>query len=114
MNQQIPYIFFRTSLALVVLYFAIVQLMGPENWTLYIPDMVLNFIDPVLLVLGNGIVELLLGLLLLVGIFTRWVAWLLAIHIFFIALTIGFNPTGVRDFGLAAALAYIGMVKEQN
>jgi uncharacterized membrane protein YphA (DoxX/SURF4 family) len=111
MTKSTPYLFLRTSFAAVVLYFAITQLVNPEPWALYIPEFFIQYIDPIILVLLNGLGELLLGLLLLVGIFTRWAAWLLAIHIFLIALSIGFNPTGIRDIGLAAALAYIGMLE---
>jgi uncharacterized membrane protein YphA (DoxX/SURF4 family) len=50
-----------------------------------------------------------MGLLLLVGVCTRWVALILAIHIFGIAFVVGGfgSPTGVRDIGLAVSLLSI-------
>jgi len=110
MTKDFPLVFLRTILSLVVLYFAVMQLLQPEAWVLYIPSLLTASFDGVTLVLINALAELLLGLLLIVGIFTRIVAYLLSVHIFLIAVSIGFNPTGARDIGLAAALAYIGMI----
>jgi uncharacterized membrane protein YphA (DoxX/SURF4 family) len=49
----------------------------------------------------NGWLEVILGLLLLLGIWVRPVALVLALNLFSIASTFGLAPTGVRDFGLA-------------
>jgi len=43
------------------------------------------------------------GVLLLLGIYTRIVSFFLAIHLFVISFSLGFNDLGVRDFGLAIA-----------
>jgi len=46
---------------------------------------------------------LILGVLMLAGLFTRVAAGILTIHLYLIALSLGMNPLGVRDFGLATA-----------
>jgi uncharacterized membrane protein YphA (DoxX/SURF4 family) len=57
----------------------------------------------------NGIFEIVMGTLLLVGWQVRWVALLLSLHLFGIMYTVGYNEIGVRDFGLAVALFSIFM-----
>ena len=44
-----------------------------------------------------------LGTLMLVGLYTRVSSFILALHLFGIAFSIGFNSLGIRDFGLAFA-----------
>jgi uncharacterized membrane protein YphA (DoxX/SURF4 family) len=93
----------RIGVSLVFLYFGISQLVDPFAWTGWVPGFVSNIINANLLVHINGIAEIVLGLLLIAGIFTRIAALLLALHLYGIAATIGFNPIGARDFGLATA-----------
>jgi len=49
------------------------------------------------------------GILLGIGFWTRWVALLLALHLFFIAYEIGYNDIGVRDFCLAIATSSVAL-----
>lgn len=49
----------------------------------------------------NGGFETVLGLALAIGFWTRLVAFLLSLHLFFIAYEIGYNDIGVRDSALA-------------
>ena len=57
------------------------------------------------LILLNGIFETIFGALLLMGYFTRIAAFLLALHLFSIAFSLGYNDIAIRDFGLALATA---------
>ena len=74
-------------------------------WTGFIPDWALQFsgVGAGALIYFNGYFEIFFGGWLLLGFFTRLSAFLLAIHLFNIAFTIGYNDVGVRDFGLAMA-----------
>jgi uncharacterized membrane protein YphA (DoxX/SURF4 family) len=47
--------------------------------------------------------ELSFGALLLLGLYTKLAAFVLALHLYGIAFSLGFNDLGVRDFGLASA-----------
>jgi uncharacterized membrane protein YphA (DoxX/SURF4 family) len=51
----------------------------------------------------NGAFEIVFGLCLMFGIYIRVAATLLAIHMAAIALSLGLNTTGIRDFGLTMA-----------
>ncbi len=51
----------------------------------------------------NGFLEIAASLLLILGLYVRWVALALALHLFVIAGSLGLNPLGVRDFGLSFA-----------
>jgi uncharacterized membrane protein YphA (DoxX/SURF4 family) len=92
------------TMGLVFLYFGFQQIYSPDNWATFVPDflsigaMTLNN-----WVMLNGVLELTLGLFLIMGLYTRFSALILSLHLLFIAFSIGFNPLGVRDFGLAIA-----------
>ena len=94
----------RISLSLVFLYFGYQQITAVDEWVGFVPDFALGFgVAAETLVMSNALLELVLGFFLLIGLYTRVVALVLALHLFGIALSIGFNPLGVRDLGLAFA-----------
>ncbi len=94
----------RIVMSLVFLYFGYQQVTAPGNWTGFIPGFFLAFgVSAEGLVMTNAFLELGLGTLMLLGLYTRIVSLILALHLFGIAFSIGFNPLGVRDFGLASA-----------
>jgi uncharacterized membrane protein YphA (DoxX/SURF4 family) len=57
-----------------------------------------------LFVLLNGIAEVVLGGLLLVGLFTRLASGLLFLHLFGISVSLGYNDVMIRDLGLSIAM----------
>ena len=61
------------------------------------------------IVMANGIFEVIFGTLLGLGIFTRIVAIILAVHLISITFSLGYGETAVRDFGLAMATASIAL-----
>ncbi len=65
--------------------------------------MVPSFMTANNLVIFNAILELTLGTFLLIGLYNRFSSLILSLHLFGIALSIGFTPLGIRDFGLAFA-----------
>jgi uncharacterized membrane protein YphA (DoxX/SURF4 family) len=60
-------------------------------------------IAPLTFMVINGIFELLLAALLLVGYFTRIAAFISALHIAVIGFIIGYGDVAIRDFALAIA-----------
>ena len=98
----------RLGLALVLLWFGMSEVTNPAKWTSYVPDYVTRFLplDDYYFVLINGIIEIALALMLLLGIGIKLSSLLVAIHLFIIVISVGYNEIGVRDFGLAmSALA---------
>jgi len=96
----------RIGLSLVLLWFGWQQLSDPGSWAAVVPPF---YTDPSGLsaqtfVLINGWFEIIFGTLLLLGIFSRITALLLALHMLHITFTVGYNGIGVRDFGLAMGM----------
>lgn len=101
----------RIVFAFVFFYFGFVQLGNANMWTSYLPDWVGNLpISEYKFVLLNGWFEIIGAILLVLGAYVRPVALLLAIHLFGISASIGIDPTGVRDIGLAGATLAISLL----
>lgn len=95
----------RVALSIVFLWFGSQQLLHTSMWTSLIPQeaMSLSGMSAELLVHLNGSFEIVFGLCMLLGFFTRISALLLGLHLLGIMFTIGYNSVGVRDFGLSFA-----------
>jgi uncharacterized membrane protein YphA (DoxX/SURF4 family) len=92
----------RLTVSLVFLWFGLNQVFDTTNWLQWLPPWTNSLpIAPATLVLLNGVAEIILGAALLMGFFVRPVAFLLALHLAFIAFIIGYNDVGVRDLGLS-------------
>jgi uncharacterized membrane protein YphA (DoxX/SURF4 family) len=92
----------RMGVAIVFLWFGINQIINPELFFSYVPQIFYQF-GPSTLVLTNGVFETLFGSLLLLGVFTRLTSFLLSMHLLFIVIGLGYNDVAVRDFGLMLA-----------
>lgn len=100
----------RVGLALVMYWFGFFQIRNPDAFAGLVPDFVANIFGSAATVsFINGIVEVILATLLLLGLFTKVVAWLLAIHMAGITVILGWSPNGARDFGLTVALIAIAL-----
>ena len=92
----------RMGLSSVILWFGFNQIFNAPYWVGWLPSWHHHLmIAPSSLVISNGIFEVILGGLLLLGIFTRISAIILAAHILSIALNLGYTDVAIRDFGLA-------------
>ena len=103
-NKKYSVDILRIGLALVFLWFGISQLINPESFLGYIPQWlyIQNF-SAHTIIISNGIFETVFGFLLLIGLFTRISAFLLALHLLGIMFSLGYNDIAVRDFGLVMA-----------
>lgn len=104
-NKQAGAAVVRIGVALVYIWFGFSQLLHPSMWTSLVPSYAATIIPTSVLniVLLNGVFELIFGLLLLVGFWTRIAAGLLALHAIHIVTVVGYSPIGVRDFGIMMA-----------
>ena len=95
-------VFVRIAISLVVIWFGTNQLLNPEQWISLLPEWTtLLPVSQVGLIYFNGWFELIFGLALLVGFYTRLSAFLIAMHLLDITFIVGYSAIGVRDFGLA-------------
>ncbi len=94
----------RISMALVFLYFGFSQTIAPDDWVSFVPEFAVpSFMTANNLVMLNALFEITLGFFMISGLYTRFSSLLLSLHLFGITLSIGLNPIGIRDFGLAFA-----------
>ncbi|MCR4280922.1 MAG: DoxX family protein [Candidatus Kaiserbacteria bacterium] len=116
MNQQSKTaeyapVLLRFGLSFLFLWFGISQITSPDSWTVWVPEWgnTIFGLGAVKLVLFNGWFEIAGGILLALGLWTRWVALLLSLHLFFIAYEVGYNDIGVRDFVLAVSTLAVSL-----
>ncbi len=103
-------ILLRYGLSIVFLWFGLNQILSPTTWIAWLPHWVQSIpMSASLIIIINGTIEVLLGSLLALGFATRFVAFVLGIHLFGIALTVGYNDIGIRDFGLSLAVFSIAL-----
>ncbi|MFT4313484.1 MAG: DoxX family protein [Candidatus Woesearchaeota archaeon] len=93
----------RYGLALVFIYFGVSQLLDPYNFIGYLPTFLFLTDYAVWFVYANAIFELIASVFLILGIYVRPVAFLLALHLAAITFKLGLSMDGVRDFGLTIA-----------
>lgn len=98
-------------MAAVILWFSLQQFMHPDMWVAYVPDSAVNLtgLPAQLLVYANATFELIFGMFLVLGIYTRVSAVLLALHLLDIMWVVGYGEIGVRDFGLSLALITVAL-----
>ena len=108
--KKISPVVLRVAMALVFLWFGLNQVFDTDSWIFFLPEFLRNYVqEPAMLVFMNGIVEIFLGTFLLVGVYVRFSAFVLAINLSAIVIAVGYNSVGVRDFGLAVATFAIAL-----
>lgn len=94
----------RIGLGIVFLWFGLSQIKSPGEWIVFLPSWISFLgIPATTFVYMNGIFEIVLGFFMLLGLYVRFSALLLSLHLFGIAFAVGYNAIAVRDFGLAVA-----------
>lgn len=101
-RENFPKIFLRIVMALIFLYFGFLQIFNTSAWAGFVPSFATKFFFSANnIVIFNGTVEIILGIFLIMGLYTRFSAFVLSIHLFFIAISMGITPLAVRDIGLS-------------
>lgn len=94
----------RIGISLVFLWFGLTNIFNPEMLLGYLPGFVYTLpIQATTFMIINGIVETLLAVLMLTGLFTRMSALLYGLHVLSIVFGVGYHDVAIRDFGLAVA-----------
>lgn len=108
----------RLGLASVFLWFGFSQLLDSLHWVAIVPEWAVNLLHlpPAMIVIGNGIFEVILGWLLAMGFFVRVISFVLALHLISIAFDFGLTATGIRDLGLVVASFALSLIytKDEN
>lgn len=106
----------RIALALVFLYAAIGSTLAPSEWIGYLPGFLTNYVNPTIILKFFSLYELLLALLLLGGIYVRYVALLAAATLVgIVASNFSLFIITFRDFALMfAALALAALPPEDS
>jgi len=110
-RHQIGLLVLRLGLGGVFLWFGTDKFLHPDIWTNYIPSWFPMLIPVSIFIILLGIVETLLGLMLLTGFYTRVAAAIAALMLIPIIISLGYNEISVRDFGLlmlAVGIAFLG------
>lgn len=95
----------RIGLAILFLWFGFSQFFDQAAWTSWVPQwaMSLTGLEAEMIVLLNGGLEIALGILLALGLYTRPAAVILGLHLALIIFEVGLNSVGMRDFAIMAA-----------
>jgi len=100
----------RLGLAAVFLWFGLTQFFNPQALMGYAPSFAFSLpISIKQFMMLNGLFDTLVGALLAIGFFTRFIAFVGALHLAGIAASLGYNDVAVRDWGLCAAALSIAL-----
>ena len=92
----------RVVIALVFLWFGFNLVLDTENWLGWLPQWAFALpISSELFLQLNGIFQAVFGAVLISGYFTRISALLLSLHLFGIAVNLGYNDIFIRDLGMS-------------
>ena len=115
MFDRFGYTLVRYGIGIVFLLLGIDQFVHPSTWIGYLPmHGMMGFLteqgsETYRFILINSLFDMLLGMLLLMGIFTRIVASLAVIHLGGIIIISGYSDIVIRDFGLLLAALAIAL-----
>ena len=105
----------RFGLGLVLIYAGTHALMDPISWLGFIPQWVGNFINLETFLYIHAVFELVLGLMLIIGLWLPLAALVIFFNLLAILLFFGIDDITFRDFGLLMmALALFLVSTETN
>jgi len=104
----------RYSISILFLWFGTTQLINPTGFVQYLPEFMQVGEASIRSVYLNGLIEVVLGLLLLIGYKVRIVATALALLMLAIIFQVGYNPIGVRNFSLLLAIISVAFYGEDQ
>ena len=111
-RQEWGLLLLRFGLAIVFLWFGFSQLLDGLKWVSIVPEWATDLLNipPAMIVLANGLFEVVLSTLLAMGFWVRIVSFVLALHLIPITVDMGNTATGVRDFGLVVSAIALSLL----
>ncbi|MBS3143557.1 DoxX family membrane protein [Candidatus Woesearchaeota archaeon] len=112
-KTKIATLILRVALGFIFFWFGMDKIINPIDWKGFITPALskLIFVDLGIFILLLGIIEIILGIMLILGLFTRTASVIVLIHLIMVVMTQGFNQISIRDFGLIAIALYLIMIK---
>lgn len=106
MNPKYASVILRAGLSFVFIWFGLNQILDQSMWVSLIPPSIVSLtgLSAKTLVIFNGVFEVVMAVLLVLGIRVRIVALLLFVHMIAIIGELGLNAVAIRDIGLMFAL----------
>ncbi|MBI2667180.1 DoxX family protein [Candidatus Woesearchaeota archaeon] len=103
----------RIGLGVVFFWFGIDKFINTEFWIGFVPDSIKNIlpINLILFMYLQGIIESLIGILILIGFYTKIASFFAALILIGIIFFLGISDITIRDFGLlsiAVSLIFAG------
>jgi len=98
----------RIGMSIIILWFGYQQVTDPTTWIGFLPAWTTVIpISQTGLVFLNGTFEIVFGVFLFLGFYTRFVSLILALHMFDITYVVGLDAIGMRDLGLSIGILAI-------
>lgn len=102
----------RLGLGITLFWFGITSILEPDVWSSLVP--VFIPIQPTIVVMAMAIFQMVVAVFIILGAFTRLAAFLMALSLIPIIISLGYNDVAVRDFAIflaALSLAISGSKK---
>lgn len=105
-SSRYAYLALRLGLAAVFLWFGIDKMFHPSYWlNAWVPERIVKILSEfglpgIQFVYINGVFEILVGLSLITGVFTKFFSALAVIFLINVLLFVGINEVTVRDFAM--------------
>ncbi len=102
-SLNLGFLLLRLGLGGTFLWFGVDKFLSPLVWINWIPAWIMPYLgnSSSLFLYGLGAVEILLGLFVLLGYYSRWAAGGAALFLLGIVFSFGLNEIMIRDLGLA-------------
>jgi len=113
-SEKLSPLILRLAVGLPFFLLGIDQLLHPQQWIGYLALWAENLlgVEPLQFFFVNGFFDTVLGLLLILGIFTRVCAVIAALHLTGVILNLGYNEIAIRDLGILLAAVVLALTKK--
>ena len=109
-----PEFVLRIGVGLTFLYAGLHVAFDPTSWIGFVPHWLGTIINPYLFLTIHGIVEIILGALILSGFFIPIASLLAFLDLFSILVFYGVDDTTFRDFGLMMAVLALFLLSRRR
>ena len=101
-KENLSKLVIRLAPGIVFLVFGIGKFVNPVYWLSYIPQSISNLIpfDQSTFIYTLGVIEAIIGILLIIGLFIKFISIVSSIHLVLVISSLGFNEISARDFAL--------------